>query len=163
MRRSSPARLGAAVVVAALVVAGCSSGDDDESADTEPAMGHASTITATSSPDTSALTTDPTADPTTDPMSPESTVTTEETTPPIATVPDGGVPGIDSDDPFCRAWSEFAGSFQALSLTASFGATPPPPSGSRWSLPALVSAATKRLGSSLPTSWRGELPHSSRS
>lgn len=31
-----------------------------------------------------------------------------------ATVPDTGVPGIDSDDAFCRSWSEFAGSFQAL-------------------------------------------------
>lgn len=31
-----------------------------------------------------------------------------------ATVPDTGVPGIDSEDLFCRSWSEFAGSFQAL-------------------------------------------------
>ena len=32
----------------------------------------------------------------------------------LATVPDTGVPGIDSEDEFCRSWSEFAGSFQAL-------------------------------------------------
>ena len=32
----------------------------------------------------------------------------------IVAVPDDVVPGIDSDDPFCRAWSEFAGSFQTL-------------------------------------------------
>lgn len=32
----------------------------------------------------------------------------------IVAVPDDVVPGIDSDNPFCRAWSEFAGSFQTL-------------------------------------------------
>jgi hypothetical protein len=32
----------------------------------------------------------------------------------LATVPDTGVPGIESADVFCRSWSEFAGSFQAL-------------------------------------------------
>lgn len=31
-------------------------------------------------------------------------------------VPETGVPGIDSDDLFCRSWSEYAGSVQALSL-----------------------------------------------
>lgn len=29
-------------------------------------------------------------------------------------VPETGVPGIDSDDVFCRSWSEYAGSFGAL-------------------------------------------------
>jgi len=43
---------------------------------------------------------------------------------PIATVPEQGVPGIDSDDPFCRGWSEFAGSFQALTLASVAGADP---------------------------------------
>jgi hypothetical protein len=33
------------------------------------------------------------------------------------------VPGIDSADPFCRAWSEFAGTFQALTF-ASAGPDP---------------------------------------
>jgi hypothetical protein len=32
----------------------------------------------------------------------------------LPTVPETGVPGIDSDDLFCRSWSEFTGSFQAL-------------------------------------------------
>ncbi len=36
-----------------------------------------------------------------------------ESIPPVA---ETGVPGIDSDDAFCRAWSEYAGSVQALSL-----------------------------------------------
>ncbi len=42
----------------------------------------------------------------------------------FATVPEEPVPGLDSDDPFCRAWSEFAGSFQALALASSVGADP---------------------------------------
>jgi hypothetical protein len=34
----------------------------------------------------------------------------------IAPVAETGVPGIDSEDAFCRAWSEYAGSVQALSF-----------------------------------------------
>lgn len=36
-----------------------------------------------------------------------------ESLPPVA---ETGLPGIDSDDAFCRAWSAYAGSVQALSL-----------------------------------------------
>ncbi len=35
---------------------------------------------------------------------------------PIEPVSDTGVPGIESDDMFCRSWSEFAGSYQALTF-----------------------------------------------
>lgn len=35
----------------------------------------------------------------------------------IEPVVDTGVPGIESDDDFCRAWSEFAGSYQALTFS----------------------------------------------
>lgn len=35
---------------------------------------------------------------------------------PIEPVSDTGVPGIESDDDFCRSWSEFAGSYQALTF-----------------------------------------------
>ena len=38
----------------------------------------------------------------------------------LPTVPEVGVPGIDSADLFCRSWSEFAGTFQALALASSF-------------------------------------------
>ena len=31
------------------------------------------------------------------------------------------MPGLDSGDAFCRSWSEFAGSFQALGLVSAFG------------------------------------------
>ena len=41
--------------------------------------------------------------------------------PAIPVVPETGVPGLDSDDAFCRAWSEFAGSFQAVGLVSAVG------------------------------------------
>jgi len=39
----------------------------------------------------------------------------------IPAVAETGVPGIDSDNAFCRAWSQFAGSFQALTLVSAIG------------------------------------------
>jgi hypothetical protein len=47
------------------------------------------------------------------------------TAPSIVTVPETGVPGLDSDDRFCAAWSRFAGSFQVIAVTAAFGEGPP--------------------------------------
>ncbi len=41
--------------------------------------------------------------------------------PAIEPIDETGVPGIDSSDAFCRAWSEFAGSFQALGLVSAIG------------------------------------------
>jgi hypothetical protein len=43
----------------------------------------------------------------------------------LASVPEVGVPGLDSDDVVCRAWSRFGGSFQVLAVAASFGAGDP--------------------------------------
>ena len=40
----------------------------------------------------------------------------EPVTESLAPVAETGVPGIDSDDEFCRSWSTYAGSVQALSL-----------------------------------------------
>ncbi len=40
----------------------------------------------------------------------------EPVTESVPPVPETGVPGIDSEDAFCRAWSTYAGSVQALSL-----------------------------------------------
>ena len=62
-----------------------------------------------------------------------STDTTTE--PPV--VADTGVPGLDSDDEFCRSWSEFAGTFQALALSASLAAEP-----SQWARPEVAAAST---------------------
>lgn len=40
-------------------------------------------------------------------------------------VPETGVPGLDSDDAFCAAWSRWAGSLQIVAVTSAFGAGPP--------------------------------------
>lgn len=34
--------------------------------------------------------------------------------------PETGVPGLDSDDEFCAAWSRYAGSFQVIAVASSF-------------------------------------------
>lgn len=73
----------------------------------------------------------------------------------IATVPDTGVPGIDSDDAFCRAWSEFAGSFQALGIASAFAE---PDAAARLEViaaPAVV-AAVADLGEHLPATLEAE-------
>ena len=55
------------------------------------------------------------------PTTTEFDLAAQPTTPPIDPIPETGVPGIDSSDVFCRAWSEFAGSFQALGLVSAIG------------------------------------------
>ncbi|MEO6570266.1 MAG: hypothetical protein ABIO83_01835 [Ilumatobacteraceae bacterium] len=42
------------------------------------------------------------------------------TAPAVVEVPETGVPGLDSDDAFCQAWSRFAGTWQVLSVGANF-------------------------------------------
>jgi hypothetical protein len=51
---------------------------------------------------------------------PPDVVVSDSVLDPIEPVPDTGVPGIDSTDAFCRAWSEFAGSYQALTFGWAF-------------------------------------------
>lgn len=66
---------------------------------------------------------EPTTIATTSPTSPVTTpdpTTVRETTAPIVEVPETGVPGLDSDDAFCAAWSRFGGSWQVLSVGSSF-------------------------------------------
>jgi hypothetical protein len=55
------------------------------------------------------------------PTTTEFDLAAQPTTPPIDPIPETGVPGIDSADAFCRAWSEFAGSFQVLGLVSAIG------------------------------------------
>ena len=111
---------GTAFVVAWVVatLAGCTSAYDDAggaAAVSEPsitAVGTVSTATETTTATTTAI---------------ETTVASTTTSPvdeTIATVPEQAVPGIDSEDPFCRAWSEFAGSFQALTFASIEAADP---------------------------------------
>lgn len=42
----------------------------------------------------------------------------------VVSVPDSGVPGLDSDDAFCAAWSRFGGSWQVLQVAANFAPDP---------------------------------------
>lgn len=45
-----------------------------------------------------------------------------EPPPSVSDVPETGVPGLDSADSFCAAWSRFGGSFQVVAVNAAFGA-----------------------------------------
>jgi hypothetical protein len=46
------------------------------------------------------------------------------TTFPVVEVPETGVPGIDSADAFCAAWSRFGGSWQVIQVAANFAPDP---------------------------------------
>ena len=74
------------------------------------------------------------------------TVSTET----IATVPEQGVPGLDSADPFCRAWSEFAGSFQALAFASAAGSDPVAAARLEVVASGAVSAAAQTLADEFP-------------
>ncbi len=100
--------LGLAALVGVMAGAGCSSGDDASTAPQPTSAAAASSVAPT--PSTSDL--DESSTVPADTRPPESPV------PPPAVIPDTGVPGLDSADGFCRAWSEFAGSFQALALAS---------------------------------------------
>jgi hypothetical protein len=103
------------VVLTLAALVGCA-GDEDATG-TTPApsdVGAASLPARTSTPVTGAEDPPDGNRPTSDPA-PTVAVTAGDT---IATVPEQLAPGIDSDDPFCRAWSEFAGSFQALTFAS---------------------------------------------
>ncbi len=67
----------------------------------------------------------------------------------MAVIPDSGVPGLDSEDGFCRAWSEFAGSFQALAL-ASSASDPIGAARAEVAAAPVVVAAVGQLGVRLP-------------
>lgn len=56
----------------------------------------------------------------------DTAVTTEPpfTTFAVVEVPETGVPGLDSDDSFCAAWSRFGGSWQVIQVAANFAPDP---------------------------------------
>lgn len=106
----------AAVLVSVLgisVAAGCSSADDDGV--TPIATGTPTTETpGAETPTTEVFTETDDLGPV--PPRPPDVAVSDSVLEPIEPVPDTGVPGIDSDDAFCRSWSEFAGSYQALTF-----------------------------------------------
>lgn len=105
----------AAVIALALGAAACS-GSDDDAAPATSMSSPASTAVVDAESD-AATTAGPPAS-VDDSTGVTSVSAPLETTEVIATVPTDGVPGIESDDRFCQAWSEFGGSFQALTLAA---------------------------------------------
>ncbi|CAN5413343.1 hypothetical protein BH23ACT3_BH23ACT3_24180 [soil metagenome] len=124
--RWSASRRLASIAVAGLVgvvAAGCSSDDDN----TAPVT--ADTVIAASTTDPAPTDPDPTTSVTSDAGDAAGPVTTvaEVTDDPdviAVTIPEIGVPGLDSDVVVCRAWSRFAGSFQVVAVAASFGDDP---------------------------------------
>jgi hypothetical protein len=98
-----------ATALAALgLLAGACSGDDDDATPTtsttettQTSPSTAGSLPVTTTPGTGS--TPPTA-PTVGPTAP----------PPTAAPSDTGVPGLDSEDAFCSAWSRFGGSWQLL-------------------------------------------------
>jgi hypothetical protein len=76
-------------------IAGCRGDDDAGTGTTVP------TVTASAGPAT-----DPTY--------------AGATAPPVSAIAETGVPGLDSADAFCSAWSRFAGSFQVVAVASSF-------------------------------------------
>jgi hypothetical protein len=124
MRRHARPRAVAAVVSAcALALAACSDSGDDAASGTPapptatPSPASVAGATAADGSGAPSPDTTPSTAPATDP-----TTTIVETRP---TVPEEGVPGIDSDDAVCRAWSRFGGSFQVVAVAATFGSGDP--------------------------------------
>jgi hypothetical protein len=142
-----------------VVLAGCSAGDDDvdraddegpttttasdpgdATVDAEPS-GSGPSNTGTSNTGTSRNTVTSNTGPTGTPES-------------LASVPEVGVPGLDSDEIVCRAWSRFGGSFQVLAVAASFGAGDP---SAVAALEVIASPTVTTAYDDLVTNWPDEL------
>ncbi len=113
--------LAAVLACAALTGAACSSDDGgDTSSGSSAGTATPDSAADPASPSSSATTTTTTVAPSTT----TTTLVATTSTTVIPTVPETGVPGIASGDDFCRAWSEFAGTFQALALASNLAADP---------------------------------------
>jgi hypothetical protein len=110
------ARVGA-IACAVLLLAACS-GDEPEAAPTTPPPTTVAPTTAATVPTTSSAP-PTTAPPTTVAPTTEPTPTTVP--PPTPPPADTGVPGLDSEDAFCAAWSRFGGSWQVVLAASAFG------------------------------------------
>lgn len=106
-------------VVLSIALAGCSSDDDSGRADDEGPTTTAVTADPGDAPDGS----DPSG--ASDSSAPPGSGPVAATAESLPEVPETGVPGLDSDDVVCRAWSRFGGSFQVLAVAAAFGAGDP--------------------------------------
>jgi hypothetical protein len=115
------------MLVPILVAAGCS--DDDAASPGDEDVG---TSPVTSAPADSSEPAPSVGE--ADPTVVETTLDTSGAEPPpevadttttvLVTVPETGVPGLDSDDSFCAAWSRFGGSWQVIQVAANFAPDP---------------------------------------
>ena len=154
VERTAMAMRVATIGVLVLAAVGCSGGGaTSEPTVTTSGATVATTVVSTTTSSTVTTSSAPTAAASpTEPSATTSSVGSDT----IATVPDDGVPGIDSDNAFCRAWGEFAGSFQALVLVSSVSTDPV--EAARLEVvasPAVVSAA-RSLDDALPDAVAGE-------
>lgn len=121
-RRNAACKL-ALLVLSTLVVAGCSGDGDDDGAVAASTTAVTTVVSSVAATPTSTVPTATTDLPTL-PSVPFSSAaaTTESTDPPVTPAPaDTGVPGLDSDDAFCAAWSRFGGSWQVAAAASAFG------------------------------------------
>lgn len=143
-----------AVLVAALACSACS-GESDQLARPDPAAG-----TGTSAPNDGGAPGATTADSSArEPSgsSPGQSVTTDVTTPaPQVDVPATGIPGLDSDDRFCAAWSRFGGSWQVLSVGSSFLGDPDRVASWEVASSSVIAEAYADLMDSFPQGLSGE-------
>lgn len=116
MRTRSVSTLVAAAVVVVAAAAGAACSDTSEPAGASGAGETTVTREPTASGGSDVTAPDATAD-----VTAQATQGALDT---IATVAPDGVPGIESADVFCRAWSEFGGSFQALALAGNLARDP---------------------------------------
>lgn len=102
------------------VVTSCSTGDGTDLDARTPALTVSPTVSVSTG---GTLPAEPAVSPPTEPPSGESapTFSVLGTVPAPVEVPETGVPGLDSDDAFCAAWSRFGGSFQVVAVNAAFG------------------------------------------
>jgi hypothetical protein len=101
--------------VALSAAPGCSAGDESE-----PSGADGPTTTAVAPDPADVAAADPSA-----PTGTSDTGSVAATPESLPVVPEIGVPGLDSDDVVCRAWSRFGGSFQVVAVAAAFGAGDP--------------------------------------
>jgi hypothetical protein len=100
-------------LAALVLIAGACSGDDDDAGASTTVAATAPT-TVPNTPMTTPLTTpDGSPDPGVSPPS-DPSPTAASAPPPTAGPAETGVPGLDSEDAFCSAWSRFGGSWQLL-------------------------------------------------
>ena len=114
--RRSRGALGAAVTVTVLLASACSGGADD-AAPTTLAPGTTTRFVDSATVPEPSTTTGAVA--TTGAAT--STTTSRPTPPPTPLPADTGVPGLDSEDAFCAAWSRFGGSWQVVLAATAFG------------------------------------------